>query len=155
MRWHGNFELCKKFSDKYNIPMVTVWSNGNRCGHCCQLAETLMNSVFTKFQQSYHIVWCYLEYSDKDANIESKPFRWTRGEKVYNRKAEKDKLITGYPFVNVYWKEPSGKVVVDLCVTGDTFRGNKTGKEGANKIKAFIKSKLDSKMKTYGYNPNS
>ena len=86
VKWHKNFELCKKFADKYHIPMVTVWSNGDRCGHCILAATALKRSEFTKFQQSYHIVWCYLEYSDSDAAIDSKPFKWLRGFKVYNRK---------------------------------------------------------------------
>lgn len=57
--------------------------------------------------------------------------------------------------MNIYWKEPSGKVVVDVCATGDELRGARSGKDGAKKAKSYIKKKLDSKMKTYGYNPNS
>lgn len=141
-KWHSNFSRCKKFAEKNGLPMVVVWSNGEQCGHCCTFASAVSNKVFREFQQTYKVVWCYLEGSDSDAKEGSSAYNWCWGSLGF------------FPFVNFYWKKGS-KVILHQRADGDAVDGQVSGAKGAKKAIAYIKKKFSSVMQKNGYNPNA
>ena len=119
--------------------MVVVWSNGAACTHCGTFANAVSNSVFTEFQQSYKIVWCYVNSSDS------------------NTAAAYDFCYNGqilYPLIRYYWKK-GGKTLLSKYTMGDTLDGQKDGKKGANNVISGIKKAFKSAFQKNGYDPNA
>lgn len=137
-QWHNGFSAVKKYAESQKIPLVAVWSNGDKCGHCVNFEESAMNSTFKNWQKTSQCVFWFGYYGDtsKDDKFEGTGFKW-----CYNKGKVKQ-----YPFVRVYWT--AGKV--DVTKTGDDLTGKnvKPAKGGQNLV-ASLKKILK------GYNPDA
>ena len=112
-QWHAGFSTVKKNSDKNNIPLLGVWSNGDLCSHCTKFEKCLMEDTFKKWAKTSGVDMWFGCSSDKskDDRFEGTGFTWARNNKL------KD-----FPFVRLYWKK--GKV--DVYKSGDDWIGGKS-----------------------------
>lgn len=163
--WHSDWQRCMDFARKWQVPAVFVWTNGDACGHCVEMAGSITQSSFVKFQRAYKILWCYVTSSDPDGpNKPGTPsLDWaggyvTKSGKTTYRAKRLEDYISGFPFVNFFWrKQVDGKwkVLIDECRTGDTVRGGfaKSFAQGAKNMAAYIPKMFKSIMSQYGYDP--
>lgn len=128
-QWHAGFSKMKKYAEDNKIPLIAVWSNGDKCGHCINFEKSVMQSVFTTWMKSSGCAFWFGCSSDTstDDKYEGTGFNWTRNKK-----------LNLYPFVRVYWK--AGKV--DQCKTGDDWTGGKStgGSTFVKKLKELLKN---------------
>ena len=127
-QWHNSFSACKKFAETKKVPLIAVWSNGDKCGHCVIFEQCLMDSKFKTWMKTSQCVFWFGYYGDtsKDDKLEGTGFMW-----CYNNGAVKQ-----YPFVRIYWK--AGKV--DVIKTGDNLNGGTP--KGADKLVKNLKNYL-------------
>ena len=126
-QWHADFSTVKKYADSKNIPILAVWSNGDKCGHCVMFEQCLMDSKFKTWAKTSGIaMWIgFGDDTSKEDKFEGTGFKFAR----------KDTLTT-YPFVRLYWKK--GKV--DLCKSGGKLTGDTA--KGASKLVSALKTAL-------------
>lgn len=132
--WHEDFAKVQKYATDHKIPMLAVWSNGDRCSHCINFNKCILDETFQKWQKTSGVVY-WIGFGDDDYT----PNR--HGGEGY--KFAKDKKLTKYPFVRLYWKE--GKV--DVAMSGDDWDGgsSKGAQTLVNNLKKYLK----------GYTPGS
>ena len=134
-QWHNGFSAVKKFAETNKVPLIAVWSNGDKCGNCIRFEESAMHSTFKTWQKDSKCAFWFAYYGDtsKDDKYEGTGFTWTRNDKTKQ-----------FPFVRIYWKQ--GKV--DLVKTGnDLIGGNVTAAKGAANLVSYLKKALK------GYEP--
>ena len=105
-KWSSGFTACKNYAEKNNLPFIAVWSNGDKCSYCTKLEKAFMQSSFKTWMASSKVVFwfgCGTDTSTDD-KMDGTGFTWAR----------KKNVLTGYPFVRVYWAKGN----VDFCVTG-------------------------------------
>lgn len=134
--WHNNFTAIKKFAVSNKVPLIAVWSNGDKCGHCINFETSAMHSTFKKWMQESKCAFWFGYYGDKskEDTFEGTGFKW-----CYN-----NGKVTSYPFVRIYWKGPQG--VVDVTQKGDDLTD---GIQNAAKGAANLVSNLKKILKTY------
>ena len=109
-KWHADFAKVKKYAIDNKIPMLAVWSNGDKCGHCINFNRCILDKTFTKWQKDSGVVFWIGFGDDPDAANR-------HGGEGY--KFAKNGNLTNYPFVRLYWK--AGKV--DVAKSGDEWDG--------------------------------
>lgn len=128
-KWSSGYSAVKKYADAKGIPIIGVWSNGDKCGHCINFEKSVMQSTFKKWMATSGCVFWFGYYGDtsKDDKFEGTGFTWARNGK-----------LTMYPFVRVWWK--AGKV--DTCKSGDDWTGgsDKGGATFVKKLKSVLKN---------------
>ena len=135
--WYCEFSKCKAYADKYGVPLIAVWSNGDACSHCTKFENACRQKVFTDWMKTSGCVFYFTYPGDGgDGKKESKVFHWIRGDN------------TSYPFVRVYWYV-NGKKKVNVYTVGDTVDGNTNGKTGGTNARNYFKKLL----KDYKYTP--
>jgi hypothetical protein len=131
-KWSSGFTACKNYAEKNNLPLIGVWSNGDKCSYCTKLEKAFMQSTFKNWMATSKCVFwfgCGTDTSTDD-KMDGTGFTWAR----------KKNVLTGYPFVRVYW----AKGGVDFCVTGrkDLYGSANTdaarGTACANKFKEVL-----------------
>ena len=136
-KWYRDFNKCKSYADKYGVPLIAVWSNGDSCSHCTKFENACRQKVFTDWMKTSGCVFYFICSADGgDGKIGSKVFHWIRGKN------------DAYPFVRIYW-HVNGKKKVDVCTIGDTVDGNTNGKTGGTNARNYLKNLL----KNYKYTP--
>ena len=124
--WLANFSKAKAYATSEGVPFIAVWSNGDSCGHCTTFETACNSAYFKNWMKSSGCVFFFTYPGDSKGNIGGTIFHWCRKN-----------VNTAYPFVRIYW--PDGGV--DVATVGDKVDGKKGGKEGGQKVAAFIKSK--------------
>lgn len=135
-KWSSGFSAVKKYADEHNIPIIGVWSNGDKCGHCVNFEKSCMQTAFTDWMKKSGCVFWFGYYGDTSTD-----------DKQYGTGSQwaKNSILTTYPFVRVYWKK--GKV--DVSKSGSDWTGG-TAKGGAT----FVK-KLQDLLKKFDPNASS
>lgn len=112
-KWSSGFSEVKKYAEDNNVPIIGVWSNGDKCGYCTNFENTVMNSAFMKWMASSGCVFWFGCSSDKttDDKHGGTGYTWT-----------KNKKLSTFPFVRVWWN--GGKV--DDCRSGNAWTGGGT-----------------------------
>ena len=130
-KWCSDYSACKKYADDNGIPLIGVWSNGEKCGHCTMFETAVMNSAFTSWMASSGCVfWLGCSAGKaKDDPIGSTGYKW----------AWKNQTLKLYPFVRVWWKV--GKI--DKAASGADWTGS-----SSKGYTTFIK-KLDALLKSF------
>ena len=122
--WQARLSTAKSYAVKNKVPVIALWSNGNKCSHCIRFESGLTNSYFTKWMKTSGCVFVYAYYGDKADGTKIKA--WCMGSQKF------------YPILRVYW--PTGKV--DIKPMGDDLIGTKRGTTAAKKQVAYFKKKL-------------
>jgi len=122
--WQARLSTAKSYAVKNKVPLISIWSNGNKCSHCIRFESGLTNSYFTKWMKASGCVFVYAYYGDKTDGTKIKA--WCMGSQKF------------YPLVRVYW--PAGKV--DIRPMGDDLIGTKRGATAAKKQVSYLKKKL-------------
>lgn len=129
-QWHADFSTVQKHADANGIPLLAVWSNGDKCGHCIMFEKCILDSKFKNWQKTCGVdMWIGL---GTDTSAEDKEYG------VGFKFARKGTSLNQYPFVRLYWKK--GKV--DVCKTGDSWTGAQGNSKGAEKFVKALKSAL-------------
>lgn len=130
--YYSSFSKIKKYAITNKIPLVAIWSNGDACNHCVMLEKLLISASFTKwFKNTGYIMWfgCSKDKT-KDDKFEGTGFKW-----CYN-----NGMVSQYPFVRLYWKTGNKSIKdVDVIMTGDKLRNNKTGSDGVKAVQNKLK----------------
>lgn len=124
-KWHEDFAKVKKYANNNKVPMLAVWSNGDKCGHCVNFNKCILSSTFKKWQKTSGVAFWIGFGSDTYAPNQ-------HGGEGY--KFAKDGSLITFPFVRLYWK--AGKV--DVAKSGDDWDGG-TGDGGATLVKNLKK----------------
>jgi len=122
--WQARLSTAKSYAVKNKVPLISIWSNGNRCSHCVRFESGLTNSYFTKWMKASGCVFVYAYYGDGADGAKIKA--WCMGTQKF------------YPILRIYW--PAGKV--DIKPMGDDIIGTKRGTTAAKKQVAYFKKKL-------------
>lgn len=125
--WHANLSKAKSYADSKGLPLIAVWSNGDRCGHCIRFTSAVNTSTFKTWMKNSGAVFFFGYWGDEANKIGSQPFEWCR--KGTN---------TSYPFVRLWWKKKG----IDIATVGDTVDGNLSSSSGAKKAISYITAKL-------------
>ena len=120
--WNSNLSAAKSYAQKHGLPLIAVYSNGERCSHCVRFESSCNSSYFRKWMKSSGCVFVFAYYGD---SFGSSVFSWCH------------KSQRTYPCVRVWW--PKGGV--DLRVMGDDIIGTKTKTAGGKKAVAYFKKK--------------
>lgn len=132
--WLSNFSKAKSYAVNNKVPLIAVWSNGDKCGHCIRFESACNSSTFKNWMKTSGCVFYFIYSGDGgDGKVDSSVFHWIRGSN------------TSYPFVRIYW--PAGKV--DVKTVGDEVDGYASGTTGGKNVVSYLKSKL-SKFKPSG-----
>lgn len=122
--WQARLSTAKSYAVKHNIPLISIWSNANKCSHCVRFESGLTNAYFVKWMKASGCVFVYAYYGDK-----------ADGKKIYAWCMGKQKF---FPILRVYW--PTGKI--DIKPMGDDIIGTKRGTTAAKKQVSYLKKKL-------------
>ena len=123
-KWLSNFSKAKSYATSKGVPLIAVWSNGDRCPHCIIFEKACMSSAFKTWMKSSGCVFVFAYYGDSGG-----------GNDVYNFCYGGQTL---YPLVRVYW--PKGKV--DFKTKGDAVDGGFSGSTGGKNAVSYFKKKL-------------
>lgn len=125
--WHEDFSKVQKYANEHQIPMLAVWSNGDKCIHCVNFNKCILDSTFQKWQKSSGVVF-WIGFGD-DEYVPNQ-----HGGAGYT--FAKNKKLTNYPFVRLYWKKGN----VDVAKSGDEWDG--ASAKGASKLVNNLKTYL-------------
>lgn len=128
--WYDGFSAVKAEAVNGKMPLVAIWSNGDKCSHCIALEKVLKTSTFRNLMgkiDAYFWFGCCLDKTADD-KFEGKGFKFCNKNGTQNR----------YPMVRIYWKQKK----VDVVMDGDTLRLKKTGAAGAKAVYKMITSTL-------------
>lgn len=123
--WLSNFSKAKSYAVKHKVPLVAVWSNGDRCSHCIRFESACNSSTFRNWMATSRMVFYFITADDKEGKKGGSVFEWIRGSN------------TSYPFVRLYW--PAGGV--DIRTVGDKVDAYASGKTGGKNIIAWLEKK--------------
>lgn len=145
--WHKHFEKCWNFCKKNGAPLIAVWSNGDKCGHCIKFESACNSKAFKTWMKTSGCVFYFIHSGDSgdysgnvlkkgdktvDGKIESDVFHWCRADKN-----------TDFPFVRIYWTEKGkSKPTVDIATIGDVVDSNLDGESGGKAARDYFKGKL-------------
>lgn len=128
-KWFANFSTVKKYALDNKLPLISIWSNGDACGHCIDFERILLTSTFKNWMKKSECVFWIGFGTDKNADdkFEGTGFTWARKN-----------TLRAYPFVRVYWAP--GKV--DYVASGDTISGGsyKNYKKVVTKFETLLKN---------------
>ena len=130
-KWHCNFAKCKQYALENEVPLITVWSNGDKCGHCVIFEGACNSKVFGNWMKSSGCVFFFVTPSDKDGAMYGTAETWCYKNQEF------------FPEVRVYWKK-GGKVLINTYAEGDAIDGQLGGTTGGKKAVAWFTKKLKS-----------
>jgi hypothetical protein len=128
-KWSSGFSNVKKFAEEKKVPLVAVWSNGDKCGNCINFEKSLMEADFTSWMEKSGCAFWFGCSSDKNAEdkYNGTGFKFVKAGKLIN-----------YPFVRVYWKGGN----VDVAESGKYWSGGTAtgGAKIVEKLKELLKN---------------
>lgn len=97
--WHAGFTRVKTYAETNKIPLIAVWSNGDKCDLCVCLEKCFMDPKFIEWQKKSGCIFWFgaINDTDSDDRYQGSGFKWIYQNGVMNT----------YPFVKLYW--PAGK----------------------------------------------
>ena len=129
--WHASLSKCQSYARSHGVPLVAVWSNGDKCGHCLNFESACNNSTFKKWMKSSGCVFFFTHSGESGGSQGGTAYAFCEGGKGLRQ----------FPFVRVYWYA-GGVKKKDIAVTGDTVNGGFGGGTGASKAVAWIKKQI-------------
>lgn len=153
-KWHPHLEKCRAYAEANGLPLIAVWSNGDKCGHCKMFENNALSDVFEAWMATSGIVYYFGYYEDSnssDATVRKKGGMggewgyWCGGKST-------DKAL---PFVRIYWKDSSGTLRVDYDTNGDTMDGyngrgsDNTYNVGGQAMIDYLMNSTNGKLKDY------
>jgi hypothetical protein len=136
-KWCSGFTAAKNMADELQVPLIAVWSNGDKCSNCVALIKCMLQPIFkTWMAMSKCIFWfgCATD-SSQDDKTNGTGYKW----------CWKNRSIGLYPFVRVWWFP--GKLQVDVAASGDKWTCGRDDELGASKFLAnlnkFLATHLD------------
>ena len=127
-KWHAGLKKCQNYAKAKNVPLVAVWSNGQKCGHCVSFASACNSKAFTTWMKKSGCVFFFVTSDDADSAV-GKSF------------ARGNNSVGVFPYVRVFWTV-NGKKKVDICSNGDYVDGAQRGETGGKKAVAWFTKKL-------------
>ena len=96
-KWSSGFGAVKKYAEDNNVPIIGVWSNGDKCGYCTNFENTVMNSAFMKWMASSGCVFWFGCSNDKttDDKHQGTGFTWVRNGRLTGGRIRAARLAKG------------------------------------------------------------
>lgn len=128
--WYDCFTKVKTIATSKKIPLIAVWTNGDKCGFSTRLEKCFLDKDFIAWQKSSGCIFWLGTSNDtnKEDGYNGSGFKW-----IYQ-----NGKITQYPFVRVYW--PDGKV--DETMTGNTLDGRLDPPKGTKEVLEHLQKLL-------------
>lgn len=134
-QWHAGFTEVKNYADANGLPLIAVWSNGDKCSHCRKLERCVYQPVFREWMKDSGIVFYFGCSSDssQDDKYGGNAYMW----------CWHNKSLKLFPFVKFYWNAkkgtrladgsvlPTDRVLVEEAIIGDQFDNSKDNADGA------------------------
>ena len=115
-KWYTNMEVCKKYADDHDIPLLAVWGNSG-CIHCWYTEECFTKDAFKEWQagnDAGQVILCFMAGGETglpdQANSTWYNWMWKDG----------GRKLGSFPFVVMWWKSKG----VNVRMTGDEFCAN-------------------------------
>ena len=116
--WHADLNKARTYAEENGLPLVAVWSNGERCGRCIEFEKCVMSPAFRNWMKDSGIVFYFGVSSDSNDGQEG-----YHGTSFYWCCANQSATMS-WPYVRVYW--PKGGI--DACHSGSWYDGEDGGK---------------------------
>lgn len=129
--WHASLSKCKTYARDHGVPLIAVWSNGDKCGHCLNFESACNNSTFKNWMKKSGCVFFFTHSGESGGGQGGTAYKFCEGGKGLKQ----------FPFVRVYWYV-GGSKKKDVSVTGDTVDGGFAGGTGASKAVKWIKKQI-------------
>ena len=124
--WNIDYAKALSLAKKDYKFIVTMWSNGDKCGYCTAAEKCMMDKAFTDWMKKSDAYFVFQYSGDKDA-----------GKTLYDL-IYKAKKLKYYPGLRIMLFN-NGKAVVDTYIDGNTLRGSKSGTTGAKTMVENLK----------------
>ena len=125
--WNSDYKKALALAKKNGKFIVTMWSNGDKCGYCITAETCMLKKAFTDFMKTSDAYFVFQYSGDKDKGQ-------TLHDWIY-----KGTGLRYYPGIRITLYDTKGKIVVDQAVEGNTLRSNKTGDTGAKNMVSYLK----------------
>ena len=129
--WHASLSKCKTYARDHGVPLIAVWSNGDKCGHCLNFESACNNSTFKNWMKTSGCVFFFTHSGESGGGQGGTAYKFCEGGKG----------LMQFPFVRVYWYV-GGSKKKDVAVTGDTVDGGFGGGTGASKAVKWFKKQI-------------
>lgn len=125
--WHADLEKAKAYAERYGMPLIAVWSNGEECSHCQVFERMAMAPVFCEWMAGSGYIFYfgvrddgpYGPTADGQEGYHGTSFYWCRMKNgSYDPNASQN-----WPYVRIYWKKTTGALKVDQFFTGAAVDG--------------------------------
>ena len=114
--WMENFTNATNLAHKASAPLVLFWANQD-CTYCGYLEEAVNTDEFKAWQEAHpDYVYCYVQgVNSKDVapNADANVFKFARSAAGT---LSSSKYLSQYPFICLYWPQPTGKPKVTSFV---------------------------------------
>ena len=114
--WMENFTKATNLAHKASAPLVLFWANQD-CTYCGYLEEAVNTDEFKAWQEAHpDYVYCYVQgVNSKDVapNADANVFKFARSAAGT---LSSSKYLSQYPFICLYWPQPTGKPKVTSFV---------------------------------------
>ena len=137
-KWCSGFTAAKNMADELEVPLIAVWSNGDKCENCVALIKCMQQPIFrTWMSMSKCIFWfgCCTDTSQDD-KTNGTGYKW----------CWKNRSLSLYPFVRVWWYI-GDHLQVDVAANGNKWTCGRDDELGASKFLAnlnkFLATHLD------------
>ena len=136
-QWHAGFKACLNYAQENGVPLIAVWSNGDRCGHCVTFEWACCSKNFTKWMKTSGCVFFFVTPDDADGKNGGEAFNFAKGVSHGGKKNP----YGIFPYVRVYWYV-KGKKKVDITTSGDYVDGMQRDEIGGKNARDWLKKKL-------------
>ena len=118
--WNINYDLALQNAILQYKFIVTVWSNGDRCGNCTNSEKCMMTTAFKDWMKKTDAYFVFQYSGDKD-----------KGKVAYDWLYNKQTGLRVYPGFRINLYNYTGKMLFDQAIDGNKLRGNKFNDAGA------------------------
>lgn len=128
-KWCSGFTSAKQYAEENEVPLISVWSNGEKCANCVSFIKCVMTTTFKNWMKDSGCIFWFGCSSDtsSDDKMGGTGYRW----------AWKNKMLNLYPFVRVWWKR-DGVVKTDVAGDGNRWTCGWDDERGAEQFKSNI-----------------
>ena len=114
--WMNNFADATNLAHRASAPLVLFWANKD-CTYCGYLEEAVNSNEFKAWQRAHHdYIYCFVQgvnSVDVAPNAGMNVFKFARSAAGT---LSSSKYLSQYPFICLYWPQPTGKPKVTSFV---------------------------------------
>ena len=79
--WHTSLSKCKTYARDHGVPLIAVWSNGDKCGHCLNFESACNNSTFKNWMKKSGCVFFFTHSGESGGGQGGTAYKFCEGGK--------------------------------------------------------------------------